>query len=127
MMKQVMNIVSLVVLTIVVVMSGVSHGAETDHFGKVNVAALNTGNLQLKGVTWCKKYFDVCVVTETWMGPTLQDRQTATVKQYVTMQTGVMNPDIKEVDIESGDKLRITFVYDQNTEHSHWIPEYTTK
>lgn len=125
--RMLMNIVTVVVLTIVIVFAnGIANGQTRGHYGKVNTSAINTGNLQLKGVLWCKKYFDTCVVRESWMGPTLQSRDTATVSQYVTMMTGITNPDIREVKVMrvNGGNLRITFVYDHRRLHENWVPEF---
>lgn len=122
-----MNVVTIAIFTIVVLfMTGVSQAADS-FYGKPNVNAINTGNLQLKGVTWCKKYFDSCVLEENWIGPVLQSRETVDAKQFVTMQMGITNPNIVDFDDVGGGKYRIIFVYDQKSGHDFWIPEYVEK
>jgi len=114
-----------VIFTIVVFMTISNNSrAEDVHFGKVNVDAINTGNLQLKGITWCKKYFDRCVLKETWTGPIMNSRETVDAEQYVIMQMGITNPEIVEFADVGGGRYRIIFVYDQNMQHTPWIPQY---
>lgn len=98
----------------------------TINYGHVNVASINTGNLQLKGVTWCKKYFDQCVFREKWNGPFMASRETVSAEQFVTMQTSIDNPEIVSMDID-GDMYKITFIYDQEKVHNLWVPEYKEK
>lgn len=122
-----MNTITLVILTLVVFMgAGMSQAA--DHvYGQVNVGAINTGNLQLKGVVWCKKYFEKCVLSETWSGSTMKERQTVTPNQFVTMQTGITLPQIIDFDDVGGGRYRIIFVYDQTEKHEVWVPKYIEK
>lgn len=120
-----MNAVTLAFLTLVIIFStSLANAADNDHFGKTNVNAINTGNLQLKGVTWCKKYFDTCVWSESWTGPILNKRETVDASQFVIMQTGITNPEIVDFDDVGGGRYRIIFVYDQQREHNQWIPEF---
>ena len=116
--------VGVLILTMIALSSIV--GAE-EHYGGVNIAALNTGNIQFKGVMWCKKYFDVCVLEEKWTLGVLQGRTTVTADQFVTMQMGITAPTILEKDSVGQGRYRITFVYDQNQVHELWTPMYKDK
>lgn len=95
-------------------------------YGHINVSGINNGNLQLHGVTWCKKYFDMCLFREEWNGPFMSSRETVSPTQFVTMQTSVTNPEIVSI-VQDGEMYRITFIYDQQREHDLWIPQYKEK
>lgn len=126
--RDIANIVTLVILTLVISLSAaISHAADETSYGDVNISAINSGNLQFKGVTWCKKHFDKCIITETFSGGNLKERELATTDQFVVMQTGITNPVIISSDVVSGGRYRILFVYDQLQEHLPWIPEYEVK
>jgi len=121
--QQIMNIVTLALATLIIVFTFGNTQAE-GFYGKINVDAVNAGNLQIKGVTWCKKYFDVCVINEKWTGPILNSRDIISPSQFVIIQTGISDPQIVGEDDLGDGKYRIIFVYDQNKKHEPWIPEY---
>jgi hypothetical protein len=94
---------------------------QANEIGDFNVEGINSGSLQFQGVTWCKKYFDYCVWTEKWIGPILQDRQVVSPEQFVTIQTGITNPEVNEFEEDGNGLYRIRFTYDQRQPHERWV------
>jgi hypothetical protein len=109
-------------LVVLIVFLGImSHlTSNAQEFGKLNIEAINTGSLQIQGVTWCRKYFDQCIFSEKWIGPILRDRQLVSPEVFVTIQTGITNPEINEFVQDHNELYRITFTYDQNKIHERW-------
>ena len=93
-----------------------------DNYGNINTDMINNGKLQLTGTIFCKKYFYKCLLSGS-TGVLSEDRVIVNVPQYVIMQTGITNPEIVSVDVVRGEN-KIVFIYDQNREHSLWVPEY---
>lgn len=123
--QKVIQIITLLFFTVVVFMTVCGNGhADQQFYGQMNITGLNAGSLQLKGVTWCKEYFEKCVIRENFMAGTLQSRELVDPDQFVVMQTGIENPQIVSVESDTGGRHRIIFVYDQKRVHKLWVPEY---